>query len=93
MKETAKKGQLVENPDTIAYTYDEVAKHATEDDCWTVYEGRIYDVTEYARSHPGGKKIFMGKGKDCTEIFKKYHSWVNCHFMIGKYQVGVVRPN
>jgi hypothetical protein len=34
------------------------------------FEGRIYDITEYAQiAHPGGKKIYLGKGKDCTELF------------------------
>ena len=54
-----------------------MAQHDKEDDCWTVYNGRVYDVTEYARAHPGGKKIFLGKGKDCTALYNKYHSWVN----------------
>jgi cytochrome b involved in lipid metabolism len=85
LKETAKRGALVENPDSISYTWEQIAEHKTEDDCWTAYEGRIYDVTEYAKVHPGGKKIFLGAGKDCTEIFNKYHPWINCHFMIAKY--------
>jgi len=85
LRETAARKPLVENPNEFGYTLAEIANHSSEDDCWTVYEGRVYDVTEYAKVHPGGKKIFLGKGKDCTELFKKYHSWVNCHFMIGKY--------
>lgn len=49
---------------------DEVSKHSTVDDCWTVFEGRVYDITEYAKNaHPGGNKIYLGKGKDCTELF------------------------
>ena len=91
MTDAKKKQVLVENADTVGYTWEQVAEHGTEDDCWTVYEGRIYDVTQYAKVHPGGKKIFLSKGKDCTELFNKYHPWVNCHFMLAKYQVGVVR--
>ena len=45
---------------------------------------------EYLKVHPGGRKIFLGSGRDCTELFQKYHAWVNCHFMIQKYQVGVI---
>lgn len=41
---------------------EEVAKHNTKDDCWTVYKGIVYDVTDYAPAHPGGMKIFAGKG-------------------------------
>ena len=56
---------------------EEVAQHNTHTDCWTIYKGKIYDVTQYAKSHPGGKKIFLGKGKDCTELYDKYHKYVN----------------
>ena len=48
-------------------------------------------MTEYAKVHPGGRKIFLGKGKDCTELFDKYHPWVNCDFLIGKYLVGLLK--
>jgi len=36
---------LVENPNEHFYTLEEVAKHTAEDDCWTILNGRIYDVT------------------------------------------------
>ena len=80
----------VDSPDTIVYTPEEVKQHNKESDCWTVYQGRIYDVTKYANVHPGGKKIFLGKGKDCTELYNKYHPWVNCHAIVGKFQVGII---
>jgi cytochrome b involved in lipid metabolism len=53
IKSSQKMQGLVENPDSVFYTEEEVAKHNTEADCWTVYEGRIYDITEYAKVHPG----------------------------------------
>lgn len=82
---------MIESANSTFYTEEEVAKHDTEEDCWTVYKGKVYDVTEYAAVHPGGRKIFLGKGKDCTELFDKYHPWVNCDYLIGKYQVGLLR--
>ena len=82
----------VENPDSVGYSREEIAQHSSEEDCWTVYEGRVYDITQYAKAHPGGRKIFLGKGKDCTELFQQYHPWVNCHMMLQKYQVGVFDP-
>ena len=82
---------MVENPDSTYYTIEEVQKHNTEDDCWTVYQGRIYDVTQYAKVHPGGRKIFLGKGKDCTKLYDQYHPWVNAKFIVGKFQVGVLQ--
>lgn len=82
---------LVENPGDTFYTIEEVAKHNKDEDCWTVLNGKIYDVTQYANVHPGGRKIFLGKGKDCTELYNKYHPWVNGAALIGKYWVGVLK--
>jgi cytochrome b involved in lipid metabolism len=39
------KSNLVENPNEHFYTLEEVAQHKSEDDCWTILNGRIYDVT------------------------------------------------
>ena len=66
LQEAAKKQSLVPNAHSVFYTAEEVAQHKADTDCWTIYNGKIYDVTEYAKVHPGGRKIFLGKGKDCT---------------------------
>jgi cytochrome b involved in lipid metabolism len=44
----------VPNADSVVYIYEQVGSHNIEQDCWTVYEGRVYDVTEYLKRHPGG---------------------------------------
>jgi cytochrome b involved in lipid metabolism len=81
---------VVTNADSVSITMAEVAKHNTRTDCWTVYKERVYDVSHYASAHPGGMKIFAGKGKDCTEDYDRYHAWIDCDRTIGKYQVGVL---
>lgn len=91
--ETLKQSDLVKNPNEVFYTLEEVAKHKKADDCWTIWQGKVYDITTYIKSHPGGKKIMAGAGKDCTELFNKYHHWVNANFIIGKLQIGVVKYN
>merc|ERR1712194_314815 len=32
---------------------DEVAKHATKEDCWVVIDGKVLDVTKFLPDHPG----------------------------------------
>jgi cytochrome b involved in lipid metabolism len=85
MMESRMKSALVANPNDIFYTEEEIAKHTSDEDCWTILNGRVYDITEYAKFHPGGRKIFLGKGKDCTELYNKYHHYVNAAMLIGKY--------
>jgi len=66
-----------------------VRQHAAEDDCWTVLDGRVYNLTHYVPFHPGGKPILMeGAGRDCSALFRKYHPWVNAHFMLAKCLLG-----
>ena len=33
---------------------DELAMHNSKDDCWVVYEDKVYDVTSWLSRHPGG---------------------------------------
>lgn len=39
---------------TKAYTAAEVFSHNSADSTWLVIEGKVYDVTKYLDSHPGG---------------------------------------
>ena len=70
MKEAQSMKSMVDNADTVFYTAEEVAQHTSTEDCWTIYKGRVYDITSYITVHPGGKKIMLGKGKDCTNLFE-----------------------
>jgi len=51
------------------YTFDDVALHATADDCWMAIDGLVYDVTDAVVGHPGGQAMLAGCGKDSTRLF------------------------
>jgi len=36
---------------------EEVEKHNTPTDCWVVLYGVVFDLTKFAKSHPGGAKL------------------------------------
>lgn len=58
-------------------TMEEVQKHNTEEDCWIVVKGKVYDVNAYLKEgkHPGGNaSITMNAGEDTTEDFEAVHS-------------------
>jgi cytochrome b involved in lipid metabolism len=55
---------------TIQLTASEVAKHNNANDCWMIINNKVYDVTAYINSHPGGvAQITSGCGIDATQLF------------------------
>lgn len=53
---------------------DEVAKHNSKEDCWVVLYGKAYDLSKFARAHPGGSKlIYDVAGMDATLQFDPIH--------------------
>ncbi|KAL4421197.1 hypothetical protein ABPG77_010072 [Micractinium sp. CCAP 211/92] len=66
-------------------TMEEVARHNTREDCWTVLRGKVYNITPYLRFHPGGIPMLLKvAGRDGTALFNKYHAWVNYEFLLAK---------
>ena len=56
------------------YTVEEVEKHNKTDDCWLIIDHKVYDVTEFANIHPGGKQLLYSVGgQDATEYFYELH--------------------
>lgn len=53
------------------YALDDLAKHATADDCWMAISGKVYDVTNYVDQHPAGPSILKGCGKEATDMFNR----------------------
>lgn len=70
---------------------DELAKHNRENDCWTVLNDKVYDITTYMKYHPGGiDELMRCAGIVGTQLFNDVHPWVNFQSMlenclIGKY--------
>jgi cytochrome-b5 reductase len=72
-------------------TLEEVSQHNLPYDCWTIYNNKVYNITQYMHYHPGGIPIIMkGAGQDCTTLFNKYHRWVNLEAMLSKCLVGTI---
>jgi hypothetical protein len=56
------------------FTRAEVAKHASEHDCWVVVHGKVYDVTAFLPTHPGGRSLLLQyKGTVADEGFDASH--------------------
>ncbi|OBW69694.1 MAG: hypothetical protein AUREO_002520 [Aureobasidium pullulans] len=60
-------------------------------DAWSVYNGKVYNITPYAPFHPGGKgELLRAAGKDGTKLFMEVHPWVNWEGMLNSCMVGVM---
>ncbi|KWU47086.1 hypothetical protein RHOSPDRAFT_28145 [Rhodotorula sp. JG-1b] len=52
----------------------DVAAHNSADSLWMIIHGKVYDLTDFAPSHPGGIKILLKyAGKDATEEYDPIH--------------------
>lgn len=92
-KSGAKPPQNANTTQTI--TMSDVAKHADASSCWMVIEGKVYDVTSFIPSHPGGDAILQGCGKDATAMFNSRPQDGSSHSsrarnMLSGLQIGVV---
>lgn len=90
---TASKNTALTTANTLpvgvqCFTAESVSKHSTEDDCWIIHSGKVYDCTQFLKEHPGGaESISMNAGEDCTEDFDAIHS-VKAREMLAKYYIG-----
>jgi alkylation response protein AidB-like acyl-CoA dehydrogenase/predicted heme/steroid binding protein len=84
--------------DTI-YTLEQVKAHNTPEDAWIVVRGFVYDVTKFAKYHPGGKKVLLRfAGTECTQEFDQHHNELvmfkyHKKFCIGKIAAPKRRPD
>ena len=60
-----------QTPSKIILTMAEIAKHNSASDCWLLISGKVYDVTGYIDSHPGGRRAIISTcGTDATVAFE-----------------------
>ncbi len=53
----------------------EVAKHNSASDCWSVVKGNVYNLTSYIQRHPGGQSALKNIcGKDGSAAFTNQHN-------------------
>jgi cytochrome b involved in lipid metabolism len=76
-----------------------IAKHNTVSDCWLLIGGKVYNVTNYISSHPGGvAEIGNNCGTDATAAFQTKGGRGNSHSqsannMLAAYYIGDLNQN
>ncbi|KAF5731760.1 hypothetical protein HS088_TW18G00445 [Tripterygium wilfordii] len=55
-------------------TSEELKKHNKPDDLWISIQGKVYNVTDWVKQHPGGDAPLLNlAGQDVTDAFIAYH--------------------
>eukprot|EP00898_Chlorokybus_atmophyticus_P007021 jgi/Chlat1/731/Chrsp104S01216 len=53
------------------FAFEEVAQHASSNDCWLIVDGKVYDISKFMDEHPGGDEVLLSStGKDATDDFE-----------------------
>ena len=79
--------------------FSEVAKHNIVSDCWIIVNSKVYNISGYASSHPGGtRNIANYCGKESTNAFDTKGGNGNPHStsannMLDQYFVGNLNQN
>ncbi|EFA78450.1 putative mitochondrial import inner membrane translocase subunit 50 [Heterostelium album PN500] len=70
------------------FTLEEVARHNKREDCWIIVHGKVYNVTSYVDSHPGGDVILAHAGRDSSTIFDRSPMTSNAWVIMKDYFIG-----
>jgi cytochrome b involved in lipid metabolism len=73
--------------------WDEIRRHDTADSLWVVIDGEVYDLTVFARKHPGGLPALLKvAGRDATAAFARAeHSEATKVFKLN-FRIGRLPP-
>ncbi|PYH81780.1 hypothetical protein BO82DRAFT_414587 [Aspergillus uvarum CBS 121591] len=74
------------------YTTAEVAGHKSKDDLWIAVRGKVYNVTDYVRDHPGGPEVLMDvAGLDATEAYEDVGHSEDADEILEAYLIGTLK--
>ncbi|KAL8593142.1 hypothetical protein ACOMHN_009797 [Nucella lapillus] len=69
------KGGRAEQKGMREVTLEEVNEHNKRDDKWLIINGKAYDITNFAKRHPGGAKVITHyAGEDATDAWTAFHN-------------------
>ncbi len=92
--QTARQPPAVAATITGPITLAEVARHATPEDCWSVVDGTVYDLTGFIARHPAGAGAVIGMcGREATDSFNSEHDGqAEAEGWLEVFRIGTLAP-
>ncbi len=86
-------GTYASPTDAPGFTAAEVAQHSTGNDCWSIVNGKVYELTAWIPLHPGGQQVIEAMcGKDASAGFNGQHAGAqNPNDTLAGYEIGVLK--
>ena len=80
------------------YTVEQVASHSTPDDAWVIFQGNVYNITNFIQLHPGGAALNNYLGQDIEKVwtdegFLKHLTSNNAYSILSGYKIGKLIEN
>eukprot|EP00978_Attheya_sp_CCMP212_P012030 scaffold29816_cov49-Attheya_sp.AAC.1 len=76
---------------TKLVTKEELRSHNGPRNAWCAVHGKVVDIAEFSKRHPGGDLILLAAGIDATVLFETYHPRGVPPALLNKLQVGVMK--
>ena len=78
------------------YTYDDISKHINKNNgIWVTNKEKVYDITKFVDSHPGGlDKIMLSAGKGLEPYWKTFPIHTNNKYVkeiLDKMEIGIIK--
>lgn len=68
---------IIPSPVSEDMILSQVAEHAARENCWTIINGNVYNLTSWIPNHPGGETAILQLcGKDGSQKFNGKHGGV-----------------
>jgi len=84
------------NVQAAYYSSQQVSQHNSSSSCWMIVNGKVYDVTSYIASHPGGSSMVNYCGQDATSVFASIHNQAGYNalasYLIGDVMLPLTQP-
>ena len=80
-----------------SFTLEEIARRRGRDALWVTHNGKVYDVTDFADRHPGGRDVVQShRGRDVTNVMQDAHSHAHsntAYTILNKFYIGDIDRN